>query len=62
MKLLKKIVTTTAALALSAALLAPAASAACPYTVTAPRTTSQTTPWKMFSFPAVPSTNPRRTL
>ena len=33
MKLLKKIVTTTAALALSAALLAPAASAACPYTV-----------------------------
>jgi hypothetical protein len=33
MKLLKKIVATTAALALSAALLAPAASAACPYTV-----------------------------
>lgn len=33
MKLLKKIVTTTAALALSAVLLAPVASAVCPYTV-----------------------------
>ena len=33
MKLLKKIVTITAALALSAVLLAPVASAVCPYTV-----------------------------
>lgn len=33
MKLLKKIVATTAALALSAVLLAPVASAVCPYTV-----------------------------